>query len=356
MQLHAFLGGGSAERGEPLDPGEVRGNRLTGAIAVQRGGVHAQTAGQRRVATVCALLQTRQQQRELRHLVVDCIHAVVLTSIRWPVPSCSDRGRHPRHSPYLNVGTAGMVAGLRHPSPRDHSHPRPGASPSAPPSAGPAHRIGPLLPPLHRVARTSGRRTSPRRTRQRAITQPDRLRPPGPPPLRRGGCPFTRCSLPRRVRHRHHHRALGQGRWPGVGRGGGRRPSPPGVRTPTSGSFPSRTGIPGLPVSAGRGGWDRPSVAGWGQPLSQAHLASDAMAVAPAEAADRTAAPRPRLTRPPGYPVPLGARVQGAVAPRVPDRLRPAPEVRGPRSERERVVWPRQPARNLIPIRRGTRI
>lgn len=118
--------GGSAVCREPLDPGEVHGHRLTGAVAVQCGGIHVQPAGQRRVAAVRTVLQTCQQQRELRYVVVDCIH-VVRTRIHpsaCAVPSCPDPGRHSRHSPYLHVNKAGMVAGWRRPSPRDHPHPR----------------------------------------------------------------------------------------------------------------------------------------------------------------------------------------------------------------------------------------
>lgn len=76
VQVLALLPGGSAEFGEPLDHGEVRWNHLPRAVAVQGGGVHAQVAGQRRVAAVRAALQTRQQGRELRRLVADYVHAV----------------------------------------------------------------------------------------------------------------------------------------------------------------------------------------------------------------------------------------------------------------------------------------
>lgn len=138
-----------------------------------------------------------------------------------------------------------------------------------------------------------------------------------------------------------------------AGRGGGRGPSPPGVRTPASGGFPSQTGIPGFLVSAGCRGWDRPTVAGWGQPLSQPHEASDAMAVAPAEAADRTAAPRhPDSpvhgdTRLFGHPGAGRGRSRGR-----PTTFAPATAVR------EGGGWcgSDSPALDLIPIRKGTRI
>lgn len=114
MQLHAFLRRSSAQYGEPLDPGEVRGNCLSGAVAVQRGSIHGQTATERRVTAVCALLETRQQQRELRYVIVRGIHLVLahIHSSAW-VPTPPIRDGVPGAPPYLHVKMAGMVPRLR---------------------------------------------------------------------------------------------------------------------------------------------------------------------------------------------------------------------------------------------------
>src|SRR5690606_30357487 len=70
VEFEAFLGARPAQRGEAFDGGEVDRHRLTGAVAVQGGGVHAEAAGQRAVAAVRPFLQLPEQRREAGHLVL----------------------------------------------------------------------------------------------------------------------------------------------------------------------------------------------------------------------------------------------------------------------------------------------
>lgn len=299
----------------------------------------------------------------------------VLASICRPVPSCPDPGRHTRHSPYVHVNTAGMVAALRHPpSPTRrpppairHPSPRDQPSPAAP---------GRRLP--HRCRPWSAQRV-------------------GSPALHAGE--LRRLELPGVVGRGRRRTRLGGGRSPPA-----RSPPPSGVTTAARAGLPRspEAAFPAgsAPVSGGSGTGQfapspaeaagagrvhrvsgrRPQGASRPRPASQASLSPQVVGggIVPPLRVGGSRCPRPmrhptlclshRLKRPtaqqhhdtPTHPstgtsVSLGTRVQGADAPgERPTAFVPAPP---PHSEAAAgACGGDSPARDLIPIRKGTRI